>query len=102
MGSSQRSPPPVAASDTCCAVLWPGTASKEAAAAGRCYSWRPSSQPSYFPGRQATVHYGGQEVGVFGVVHPEVLEAFEVPYPVSALEVNIEPFCFDQHGKMLM
>jgi phenylalanyl-tRNA synthetase beta chain len=48
------------------------------------------------------VHYGGQEVGVFGVVHPEVLEAFEVPYPVSALEVNIEPFCFDQHGKMLM
>ena len=69
---------------------------------GVSYSWQPSSHPSYFPGRQATVLAGGKEVGIFGVVHPEVLEAFDIPYPVSALELNIEPFCFDQHGKDLM
>lgn len=38
----------------------------------------------------------GQEVGCFGIVHPEVLEAFEIPYPVSALEINLQSFCFDQ------
>jgi len=69
---------------------------------GVSYSWQPSSHPSYFPGRQATVLAGGKEVGIFGVVHPEVLEAFDIPYPVSALELDIEPFCFDQHGKDLM
>jgi phenylalanyl-tRNA synthetase beta chain len=41
-------------------------------------------------------------VGTFGVVHPEVLAAFDVPNPVSALELDLEPFCFDQHGKSLL
>ena len=36
------------------------------------------------------------QVGEFGVVHPEVLAAFDVPYPVSALELDLEPFIFDQ------
>ena len=35
------------------------------------------------------------QVGIFGIVHPEVLAAFGVEHPVSALELNIEPFCFD-------
>lgn len=42
------------------------------------------------------------QVGVFGVVHPEVLAAFDVEHPVSALELNIEPFCFDTDLKSLM
>ena len=45
---------------------------------------------------------GGREVGIFGIVHPEALEKFEIPYAVSALEINIEPFCFDQYYKPLM
>ena len=40
-------------------------------------------------------------MGVFGIVHPEVLGNFEVPYPVAALELNLEPFLFDQFGKAL-
>ena len=40
-------------------------------------------------------------VGIFGIVHPEVLGNFEVPYPVAALELNLEPFLFDQFGKAL-
>ncbi len=32
----------------------------------------------------------------------QVLSAFEIPYPVSALELNIEPFVFDQfYGSLL-
>ena len=46
--------------------------------------------------------YGGEVVGAFGIVHPEVLEAFEVAFPVSALEINLEPFCVDQSGGSLM
>ncbi|PNW74324.1 hypothetical protein CHLRE_13g603900v5 [Chlamydomonas reinhardtii] len=63
------------------------------------YHWAPAADPALFPGRQAAVFAstcGDKPVGVFGIVHPEVLTAFELPYPVSALELNIEPFVFDQ------
>eukprot|EP00983_Pelagomonas_calceolata_P113633 1160006-Pelagomonas_calceolata.AAC.1 len=40
---------------------------------------------------------------VFSVlVSLQVLEKFDIPFPVSALEVNIEPFCFDQNYKSLL
>jgi phenylalanyl-tRNA synthetase beta subunit len=35
------------------------------------------------------------------VVHPEVLEKFEITNPVCALELNLEPFCFGQDGRPL-
>eukprot|EP00798_Chlamydomonas_sp_ICE-L_P030413 gene30413-35418_t len=69
---------------------------------GGSYHWEPSSDPTLFPGRQAKVFCKGQEVGSFGIVHPEVLEKFDIPYAVSALELNIEPFCFDQNFKSLL
>ncbi|KAG2429166.1 hypothetical protein HYH02_014101 [Chlamydomonas schloesseri] len=70
-----------------------------AASAPVSYHWAPSADPALFPGRQAAVYAStcpDKPVGVFGIVHPEVLAAFELPYPVSALELNIEPFVFDQ------
>lgn len=36
------------------------------------------------------------------MVHPEVLANFEIPYPVTALELNIEPFCFNQYYQTLL
>lgn len=39
---------------------------------------------------------GGKSIGGFGVIHPEVLANFGIVYPVSAVEINIEPCCFDQ------
>lgn len=72
------------------------------AVVGGGYGWTPSDRPSFFPGRQASVHFGGEEVGIFGVVHPEVLAAFDIPYPVSALELTLDPFCFDQFGRPLL
>lgn len=71
-----------------------------AAVAGGCYSFAHAEHPSFFPGRQARVFanrlsvagepLGVRELGVFGVLHPEVLSAFELPFPASALELDME------------
>jgi phenylalanyl-tRNA synthetase beta chain len=42
------------------------------------------------------------QVGTIGIVHPEVLAAFDIEHPVSALELNIQPFVFDTALKSLM
>ncbi|KAB8078576.1 hypothetical protein BDV29DRAFT_166220 [Aspergillus leporis] len=53
-------------------------------------------EATYFPGHAASVHVriGGKEhvVGSFGILHPTVLEKYELKYPVSTLELNIEAF----------
>ncbi|KAL9637283.1 MAG: hypothetical protein Q9164_002296 [Protoblastenia rupestris] len=52
--------------------------------------------PTFFPGHAAAINFRvrGKEsvVGVFGILHPSVLERFELRYPVSTLEVNVEVF----------
>ena len=51
---------------------------------------------TFFPGHAASIHVGvGKQdyvVGVFGILHPTVLEKFELKYPVSTLEMNLEVF----------
>ncbi|KAH0830923.1 phenylalanine-tRNA ligase, beta subunit [Fonsecaea monophora] len=51
---------------------------------------------TYFPGHGASIHarIAGKEVviGNFGILHPTVLEKFELRYPVSVLEFNVEVF----------
>lgn len=70
---------------------------------GGSYCWRACDNPTFFPGRAARVlAKDNLEVGHFGIVHPEVLKKFDIQCPVSALELNIEPFCFDQHYKPLI
>ena len=32
------------------------------------------------------------EIGVLGILHPTVLEKFEIGFPCSALEFSLEPF----------
>ncbi|KAL4965865.1 phenylalanine--tRNA ligase subunit beta [Aspergillus stella-maris] len=52
--------------------------------------------PTYFPGHAASVHVriAGKDhkIGTFGILHPTVLENYEMKYPVSTLEINIEAF----------
>jgi phenylalanyl-tRNA synthetase beta chain len=52
---------------------------------------------TYFPGRAAeillTSPKGGKEpvvIGTFGILHPEVLGAFDIQYPTSTVELNLE------------
>ena len=53
--------------------------------------------PTYFHGHAASVHIqmaDGSEhvVGQLGIIHPSVNKAFELPFVVSALEMNLEIF----------
>ncbi len=54
-------------------------------------------EPTFFPGRSAIVKYRTSkgdviQIGSFGILHPDVLTAFQINYPGSALEINLEPF----------
>ena len=49
------------------------------------YQLRQGSDPTLFPGRAVDVVAYGQVVGTLGVVHPEVITAFELTLPCSAL-----------------
>ena len=48
-----------------------------------------SDDPAFIEGRRADVIVNGKKVGVFGEIHPEVLENFELTNPVSAFELDI-------------
>jgi phenylalanyl-tRNA synthetase beta chain len=54
-------------------------------------------EPTFFPGRSAIVKYRtpkGEviQIGSLGILHPDVLAAFQINYPGSAVEINLEPF----------
>ncbi|KAF5138561.1 Phenylalanine--tRNA ligase beta subunit [Metarhizium anisopliae] len=53
-------------------------------------------EETFFPGHAAAVHLrlGGKDrrIGEFGIIHPTVLEKFDLRYPVSTLEINLEVF----------
>jgi len=59
---------------------------------GAGYTIKQGENPAYFPGRAADIVANGQLIGSLGVVHPEVVTAFELNQPCSSLEINIEPF----------
>lgn len=53
-------------------------------------------EPTFFAGHAAAIYLrlNGKAVriGEFGILHPTVLEKFELRYPVSTLELNLEVF----------
>merc|ERR1719163_1390817 len=52
----------------------------------------PGTDPAFFPGMHGSIMVNGIQVGVVGVLHPEVVSAFGIPFAASAFEMNIEPF----------
>ena len=47
----------------------------------------PCEDPSYIPGRSAEILIDGKTAGSFGEYHPQVLENFELGYPVAGFEL---------------
>ena len=45
--------------------------------------------PRFIPGRAAQIIYDGKEIGVFGEVHPQVLESWGVEMPTVVAELDI-------------
>ena len=56
-----------------------------------CYSISPSNDDSFLPGRQANIFYKGEKIGIFGIIHPLVLEHFGIKVAVSVFEITLEP-----------
>ena len=54
-------------------------------------SWeaRPSTDEAFIDGRRADIVIDGKKVGVFGEIHPEVLERFDINTPVAAFEIDL-------------
>jgi phenylalanyl-tRNA synthetase beta chain len=48
------------------------------------------SDAAFFDGRCAVVTLEGNEIGVLGVLHPNVLNNFSLNFPASVLELNVE------------
>ena len=48
--------------------------------------------PTCIPGQRAAVLYNGQKIGWIGVIHPSVLENFDMTKPIVAFEICVEPF----------
>mmetsp|Transcript_22881 Transcript_22881/g.32781 ORF Transcript_22881/g.32781 Transcript_22881/m.32781 type:complete len:649 (+) Transcript_22881:176-2122(+) len=52
---------------------------------------------TYFPGRSAVLLLTNPKVGKrvsigsFGILHPDVLKAFDIQYPASCVEIDLEP-----------
>eukprot|EP01121_Diplochlamys_sp_Union-15-3_P015029 TRINITY_DN4895_c0_g1_i1.p1 TRINITY_DN4895_c0_g1~~TRINITY_DN4895_c0_g1_i1.p1 ORF type:complete len:596 (-),score=102.80 TRINITY_DN4895_c0_g1_i1:72-1859(-) len=58
------------------------------------YHIEPSDDPTFFPGLRANVVLNKKKIGVFGIVHPDVLKtkSYKIPYPAAALHIEIEHF----------
>jgi phenylalanyl-tRNA synthetase beta chain len=56
----------------------------------REYVLSEASDPRFIPGRSAALIYKGKFIGVFGEIHPEVLENWGVTMPCTAGEFDIE------------
>ncbi|MCL2600576.1 MAG: phenylalanine--tRNA ligase subunit beta, partial [Treponema sp.] len=54
------------------------------------YDVEESGDPRFIPGRAATVLHKGRAVGVFGEIHPEVLENWGISVPCTAGEIDLE------------
>ncbi|XP_041919668.1 phenylalanine--tRNA ligase beta subunit isoform X1 [Alosa sapidissima] len=56
------------------------------------YHIQAAEDSTFFPGRCAEIFARGQSVGHLGVLHPDVINRFELTLPCSALDLDIEPF----------
>ncbi len=57
---------------------------------GKTYVVRVGSDPRFIPGRHAEILYGDAVVGVFGEIHPAVLEAFGISMPAAGGEIDLD------------
>uniref|UniRef100_A0AAQ5YR91 Phenylalanine--tRNA ligase beta subunit n=1 Tax=Amphiprion ocellaris TaxID=80972 RepID=A0AAQ5YR91_AMPOC len=61
-------------------------------ARGEGYHIQAADDSTFFPGRCAEIIVRGKTVGRLGVLHPDVINRFELTMPCSAMEIDIEPF----------
>ena len=66
------------------------------------YEVKESNDPRFIPGRQAAVIIKGKQVGIFGEIHPQVLENWAITVPCFGGELDLEELLAatpDPHSK---
>ncbi|PWR70858.1 phenylalanine--tRNA ligase subunit beta [Methanospirillum stamsii] len=56
---------------------------------GISYTPRESSDPAFIHGRSADIMVDGKKVGVFGEIHPGVLNGFDIDQPAMGIELDL-------------
>ncbi len=56
----------------------------------REYTLNATEDPRFIPGRVAEILVGGRSIGVFGEVHPAVLDAWGIQMPCAACEIDLD------------
>ena len=54
------------------------------------YTLKIGTDNAFISNGQIEIMHKENSIGVMGIVHPKVLEAFEIPYPVSMLELDLD------------
>jgi len=58
---------------------------------GKSGEVEPTADGNYIRGRCAGVLLDGTRIGLFGEVHPRIIEAYELGHPIGAFEIDIAP-----------
>ena len=53
------------------------------------YMAKESADPAFIEGRRADIMVAGRKIGVFGEIHPGVLNGFNLEHPVAAFEIDL-------------
>jgi phenylalanyl-tRNA synthetase beta chain len=53
------------------------------------YRINSSEHPSFIPGRIAEIIVNSRPIGIFGEIHPKVIESWKLEMPVSAAEIDL-------------
>jgi phenylalanyl-tRNA synthetase beta chain len=53
------------------------------------YRVEESADSAFIEGRRGDIFSGGKKIGIFGEIHPAVLNAFELEHPVAAFEFDL-------------
>jgi phenylalanyl-tRNA synthetase beta chain len=54
------------------------------------YSVRESKDGAFFDGRCADILLKGEPIGVMGIIHPQTLHNFDIPFPSAAIEMRVD------------
>lgn len=53
------------------------------------YEIKETQNPSFIKGRTGKVLVNGNEIGILGEIHPQIIENFKIKFPVCAMELNL-------------
>lgn len=63
------------------------------------YKVAESDDPRFIPGRQAAIIINGKQAGIFGEIHPQVLENWSITVPCVAGEIDVEELMVADNSK---